>query len=83
MTTLWRTLDMYSAIDDFFEEKAERRILPVNGYGRIEIVNAYLGSSPGSVGNESKGILPRDGGLWHPAQVRGLLLGDESASVGG
>ena len=31
----------------------------------------------------AEGILPRDGGLWHPAQVRGLLLGDESASVGG
>jgi site-specific DNA recombinase len=31
----------------------------------------------------AEGILPRNGGLWHPAQVRGLLLGDESVSVGG
>ena len=31
----------------------------------------------------AEGILPRDGGLWHPAQVRALLVGDESASVGG
>ena len=31
----------------------------------------------------AEGILPRDGGLWHPASVRALLVGDESASVGG
>ena len=29
------------------------------------------------------GMLPRDGGVWHPASVRALLVGDESASVGG
>ncbi|MBL9043385.1 MAG: recombinase family protein [Myxococcales bacterium] len=31
----------------------------------------------------AEGILPRDGGFWHPAQVRALLVGEESASVGG
>ena len=31
----------------------------------------------------AEGMRPRDGGLWHPAQVRALLVGDESASVGG
>lgn len=31
----------------------------------------------------TEGMLPRDGGLWHPASVRALLVGDESAGVGG
>ena len=31
----------------------------------------------------AEGILSRDGGLWHPAQVRALLVGDESVSCGG
>ncbi|MBL9008818.1 MAG: recombinase family protein [Myxococcales bacterium] len=31
----------------------------------------------------AEGMRPRDGGLWHPAQVRALLVGEESASVGG
>ena len=31
----------------------------------------------------AEGLLPRDGKLWHPASVRALLVGDESAGVGG
>lgn len=31
----------------------------------------------------TEGILPKAGGIWHPAQVRALLVGDESAGVGG
>jgi DNA invertase Pin-like site-specific DNA recombinase len=31
----------------------------------------------------AEGMLPRDGGLWHPAQVRALLVGDASVNVGG
>jgi site-specific DNA recombinase len=31
----------------------------------------------------TEGLLPREGGIWHPASVRALLVGDESASVGG
>ena len=31
----------------------------------------------------AEGLLPRDGGRWHPASVRVLLLGDESVGVAG
>lgn len=31
----------------------------------------------------TEGLLPRDGGIWHPASVRALLVGDEPASGGG
>lgn len=30
----------------------------------------------------AKGSLPRDGGLGHPAQVRALMVGEESGGVG-
>ena len=31
----------------------------------------------------AEGMRPKEGGLWHPAQVAKLLVGDESAGVGG
>ena len=31
----------------------------------------------------TEGILPKEGGIWHPAQVHSLLASDESADRGG
>ena len=54
---------------------ASRRVLELRAEGTsLREIEIHLAA---------EGILPRDGGLWHPAQVRALLVETESADVSG
>ena len=57
------------------KEAASRRALELRAEGmRLREIGIHLAA---------EGILPKEGGIWHPSSVRALLVGDESASVGG
>ena len=57
------------------KEAASRRAQELRGAGMpLREIGIHLATA---------GFLPREGGIWYPASVRALLVGDESAGVGG